>query len=151
MYVGEDRQYVCNLKFTSYNFTLMLCQKKKYADKLFSLLPALLRSENLSNADKEFIQEGVDLFNEAKQNMSSTEPPTTTALPRRQQQLRLVTQRHIYEPNLECIAASEAGLQDTYNEQDNYAQSDREDLRLATEHVKAYERKGRQRANEREA
>ena len=53
---------------------------------------APLHSDNLSNTDKEFIQEGVDLFNEAKWNTSSTEPPTTPALPRGQQQLLLVMQ-----------------------------------------------------------
>ena len=87
-----------------------------YADKLFSLLPALLHSDNLSDTDKEFVQEGVDLFNEAKWNTSSTEPPTTTALPRGQQQLLLVMRRRTYEHDLEHIAASEAGLQDTDNE-----------------------------------
>ena len=151
VYVGGSRQYVCNLEFTSYDFTLMLCQKKKYADKLFSLMPALLHSDNLSDLDKDFVKEGVDLFNEAKWNTSSTETPTITELPGRQQQLLWVTRRHSYERELERITASEAGQQETDNEQDEYAQSDQEAMLLATERAEAYEHEGRRRADEREA
>ena len=142
---------MCNLEFTSYDFALMLCQKKKYTDKLFSLMPALLHSDNLSDLDKDFFKQGVDLFNEAKRNTSSTETPTITELPGGQQQLLWVTRRHSYECELECIAASEAGQQETDNEQDEYAQSDQEAMLLATERAEAYEREGRRRADEQEA